>query len=120
VRAFGYWHMPMLMGIMAIAAVEREATAHPFSSLTWARAAILGAGVAAYLAGDVAFRRVLGIGRVGLRSAGALLSLAVIPVGVGVSPFAETAALVALLIAVILAEATRAARTLARTPRRRV
>jgi low temperature requirement protein LtrA len=109
VRAFGYWHMPMLMGIIAIAAVQREATAHPFSSLSWARAAILGAGVAAYLAGDVAFRRVLGIGRIGWRSAGALLSLAVIPVGVAVSPFAETAVLVALLIAVIVAEATRAA-----------
>ena len=43
-RAFGYWHMPMLLGIIAIAAVEREATAHPFSSLSWARAAILGGG----------------------------------------------------------------------------
>ena len=109
VRAFGYWHMPMLMGIIAIAAVEREATAHPFSSLTWARAAILGAGVAAYLAGDVAFRRELGIGRIGWRAAGALLSLAVIPVGVAFSPFAETAVLVALLVVVIVVEATRAA-----------
>ena len=50
-RAFGYWHLPMLLGIIAIAAVAREATAHPFSSLTWARAAILAGGVAAYVAG---------------------------------------------------------------------
>jgi low temperature requirement protein LtrA len=107
VRAFGYWHMPMLLGIIAIAAVAREATAHPFSSLTWARAAILGGGVAAYLAGDVAFRAELGIGRGRWRAAGALLSLLVIPVGVAVSPFAETTVLVALLLAVILAEATR-------------
>jgi low temperature requirement protein LtrA len=107
VRAFGYWHMPMLLGIIAIAAVAREATAHPFSSLTWARAAILGGGVAAYLAGDAAFRAELGIGRGRWRASGALLSLLVIPVGVAVSPFAETAVLVALLLAVILAEATR-------------
>ena len=51
VRAFGHWHLPMLLGIITIAAVSREATAHPFSSLTWARAAMLGGGVAAYLAG---------------------------------------------------------------------
>jgi low temperature requirement protein LtrA len=103
--AFGYWHMPMLLGIIAIAAVEREATAHPFSSLTWARAAILGGGVAAYLAGDVAFRAVLGIGRGRWRAIGTILSLLVIPVGVWVSPFAETAVLVAVLLAVITAEA---------------
>ena len=97
--------MPMLLGIIAIAAVEREATAHPFSSLTWARAAILGGGVAAYLAGDVAFRAVLGIGRGRWRAIGTILSLLVIPVGVWVSPFAETAVLVAVLLAVITAEA---------------
>jgi low temperature requirement protein LtrA len=105
VRAFGYWHMPMLLGIIAIAAVSREATAHPFSSLTWARAAILGGGVAAYLAGDVAFRAELGIGRGRWRAAGVLVALAVIPVGVRVSPFAESAVLVAVLLAVIVAEA---------------
>jgi low temperature requirement protein LtrA len=105
VWAFGYWHMPMLLGIIAIAAVSREATAHPFSSLTWARAAILAGGVAAYLAGDLAFRLELAIGRGPWRAAGAALSLAAIPVGAWVSPFAETAVLVAVLIAVIAAEA---------------
>ena len=99
----------MLLGIIAIAAVAREATAHPFSSLTWARAAILAGGVAAYLAGDVAFRWTLRIGRIRWRALAALLSLAAIPIGVALSPFAETAVLVALLLAVIGAEATRAA-----------
>jgi low temperature requirement protein LtrA len=110
VRAFGYWHLPMLLGIIAIAAVEREATAHPFASLTWARAAILAGGVAAYLAGDIAFRLELEIGRIGWRSVGAVLSLAAIPLGVVLSPFAETAVLVALLLAVMIGEATRPAR----------
>ena len=108
-RAFGYWHLPMLLGIIAIAAVAREATAHPFSSLTWARAAILAGGVAAYLAGDVAFRWTLRIGSVRWRAPAALLSLAAIPVGVALSPFAETAVLVALLLGVIGAEASGAA-----------
>jgi low temperature requirement protein LtrA len=104
-RAFGYWHVPMLLGIIAIAAVAREATAHPFSSLTWARAAILGGGVAAYLAGDVAFRWTLRIGHLRWRAAGALGALAAIAVGVALSPFAQTAVLVGLLLAVIAAEA---------------
>jgi low temperature requirement protein LtrA len=106
-RAFGYWHLPMLLGIIAIAAIEREATAHPFSSLSWARSAILAGGVVSYLAGDIAFRLELGIGRVGWRTAGAVLALAVIPLGVVLSPFAELAVLVALLLAIIAAEATR-------------
>jgi low temperature requirement protein LtrA len=111
VWAFGYWHMPMLLGIIAIAAVAREATAHPFASLTWARAAILGGGVAAYLAGDVAFRWELGIGRIGWRAAGAVAALAIIPVGVALSPFAESAALVAVLLVVAAVEARPAARS---------
>jgi low temperature requirement protein LtrA len=114
-RAFGYWHLPMLLGIIAIAAVEREATAHPFSALSWARAAILGAGAATYLAGDIGFRRELAIGRIGWRSAAAAASLAAIPVGVAVSPFAETALLVAILGAVVIAEAGLATRE-ARVP----
>jgi low temperature requirement protein LtrA len=113
VRAFGYWHLPMLFGIVAVAAVEREATAHPFSSLSWARAMILAGGVAAYLVGDVAFRRELGIGRIGWRAAGALFSLAAVPVGVALSPFAETAVLVGLLIMVFATEATVGGRTAA-------
>ncbi len=106
-RAFGYWHIPMLLGIIAIAAVEREATAHPFSSLNWARATILAGGVGAYLAGDVAFRSELTLGRVRWRSAAALLALVAIPIGVAFSPFAEIGFLVALLLGVIVVETRR-------------
>ncbi len=104
-RAFGYWHMPMLLGIIAIAAVSREATAHPFEALNWARAAILGGGVASYLAGEVAFRAELRLGTLHWRAGGALASLVAIPLGAWVSPFAEMSVLVAVLIAVIAADA---------------
>ncbi len=97
----------MLLGIIAIAAVEREATAQPFSSLNWARATILAGGVSAYLAGDVAFRSELSLGRIRWRAAAALLALVAIPIGVAFSPFAEIGFLVALLIGVILVEARR-------------
>jgi low temperature requirement protein LtrA len=108
VRAFGYWHLPMLLGIVAIAAVEREATAHAFAALSWWRAAILAGGVAAYLAGDVAYRRELAIGRTDMRAATALAALATIPLGAAVSPFAQTAALAVLLALVVPAEASLA------------
>ena len=34
-NGFGYWHLPMLFGIVAIAAAERSALARPFSELSW-------------------------------------------------------------------------------------
>jgi low temperature requirement protein LtrA len=105
VRAFGYWHLPMLLGIIAIAAVEREATGNPFSSLSWARAAILAGGVCAFLVGDVAFRRELRIGRAAWRFAAAAACLATTPLGVALSPFVETAVLVAVLLVLVVAEA---------------
>jgi low temperature requirement protein LtrA len=103
-NAFGYWHFPLLLGIVAIASVEREAIAHPFDELSWTRAAILAAGVGIFLAGDVCFRRVLGMGTSRTRVAAALLTFAAVPVGAGLSAFAELAVLVALLAAALAAE----------------
>jgi low temperature requirement protein LtrA len=109
--AFGYWHLPMLFGIVAVASVERHATAHALSHLSWARAAILAGGVCAYLAGDVLFRRELELGSAGLRAAAALAALAAAPVGALASPLAEVLMLVALLTLLFVGESgPRAAR----------
>src|SRR5213080_4279843 len=59
-RGFGYWHLPMLLGIVTIAAAERLGFSHPFSELSWNAAALLGGGVASFLAGESLFRRELG------------------------------------------------------------
>ena len=112
-RAFGYWHLPMLLGIVAVAAVERQAIAHPFDALSWRRAAILAVGVAAYVAGDVGFRRELRIGEVHTRLAAAAAALATIPLGALASPFVQIVALVALLLAVVVAESQPDLRRLA-------
>jgi low temperature requirement protein LtrA len=111
-RAFGYWHLPMLLGIVAVASVEREATEHPFHTLDTARAVILAGGVAAYLAGDALFRFDLHIGRVRFRAIAAVAAFATVPVGTNVSPFWQGVALVAILLAAIAAESaqTRATR----------
>jgi low temperature requirement protein LtrA len=108
-NAFGYWHLPILLGIIAIAFALKKATGHAFDELHFAQALGLGGGVAAFLAGDVMFRRTLGIGARRLRGAAAVLALATIPIGVTASAFAQLAALVVVLGAALVAE-TQASR----------
>jgi len=103
-NAFGYWHFPLLFAIVAIASVEREAISQPFSELSWARAALLAAGVGVYLAGDVFFRRALRLRTARTRGAAALLTAATVPVGATLTAFAEIALLVALLAIALASE----------------
>jgi low temperature requirement protein LtrA len=105
--AFGYWHLLMLLGIVAVASAERHATGHALSGLSWARAAILAGGVAVYCAGDALFRRELRLGRPRVRAVAAALVLTAIPIGAWFSPFAEIVAVVTLLAAVFAYESAR-------------
>jgi low temperature requirement protein LtrA len=102
--AFGYWHLPLLLGVVAVASALREATGHPFAGLDGARALALAAGVALFLLGDALFRRSLGIGSGRWRTALAALALATIPLGVAVAAVAQLAALVGLLVVGFAAE----------------
>src|SRR5205823_9610576 len=98
-RGFGYAHLPILLGIVTIAAAERRGFVHPFSELDWWPAALLGGGVAVFLAGDAVFRRELGLGHATRRWATALIAAATMPLGATISAVAQTAALVAVLVA---------------------
>jgi low temperature requirement protein LtrA len=102
--AFGYCHFVLLLGIVAVAAAEREAIAHAFTQLSWARAALLGGGVATYCVGDVCSRRQLGLGRSTTRILAAALAIATVPAGALVSPFVQLLLLVVLLTWIFLAE----------------
>jgi low temperature requirement protein LtrA len=102
--SFGYWHLPMLLGIVLVAAAERVAFTDPFARLSWGLAAMLASGVAVFLAGDVLFRRELGIGRGTIRAAAALLAVASLPLGAAVNPTLQIGVLVSLLVAAIAAE----------------
>jgi low temperature requirement protein LtrA len=102
---FGYWHLPMLFGILAIASVEREAAEHPFTATSWARAVVLAAGVAAYCVGNGLFRRALGLEGFRARAATGVLALATAPLGAWAAPAAQIAALVAILVASFAVEA---------------
>ena len=105
VNAFGYCHLLILLGIIAVAAAVHDATAHAFHELPAARALTLAGGVAVYLVGEVLFRYSLGIGRGGWRLVCAAAVLLTIPLGTAIAAEAQIVAVVALLVACFALEA---------------
>jgi low temperature requirement protein LtrA len=96
-EGFGVAHYFLLLGIVLAAAGIKKAIGHAYDPLETSDALVLGGGVALFLAADVGFRRVLGLGRSLHRAVAALLALATIPLGSEVAAVAQLAALVALL-----------------------
>jgi len=106
-RAYGYAHYAILLGIVLVAAGVKKLIGHAGGSLGWAAALTLGGGVALFLAGDLAFRRVLRLGRPGYRLlclAGALLT---VPVGL-VTALGQLAAVTVVLVVLLSTEGYRA------------
>lgn len=92
-QAFGIWHIPLLLGIVGTAFGLKKAFGHAYEPADLADALGLAAGTAAFLAGDVLFRRVLGFGEGPWRTGAAVPALATIPLGLLVAPAAQIAAL---------------------------
>jgi low temperature requirement protein LtrA len=105
--AYGYWHIPILFGVIASASSLEYAIAHPSDALSFARALALGGGVATYMIGEALFRRTLGIGAASTRLLAALLALATIPIGTAGSAVLQIAVLVAALVAVLALDPAR-------------
>jgi len=101
-RSYGYAHLPILFGIVVLAAGVKKAVGHAFDHLTVPQAMALGGGVALFLLGDVLFRSELSIGLVRYRAVGAVAALATVPLG----HWLATAQLLALLVALVLMLAT--------------
>jgi low temperature requirement protein LtrA len=104
---FGVWHLPILLGIIVMAAGLKKATGHPFDHLHEPQALALAGGVALFMVGDALFRRTLEIGMGALRAAVGIAALATIPLGLEVSAAAQIAALVVLLAGALAAERAR-------------
>jgi low temperature requirement protein LtrA len=102
--AYFYAYIPLLLGIVTVAAGLRQAIGHARSTLPYPACLALAGGVALYLAGDVAFRRALRIGPQRYRTAAAVVALAVSAVGVAVSVDAEIALLAVIVAAALAAE----------------
>jgi hypothetical protein len=82
----------------------KRSIGHVAEQLGTGPALALAGGVAVYLAGDVAFRRTLGIRPVGFRAAAALVALGTVPLGVRVAAGVQLVGLVAVLVATLVAE----------------
>ena len=80
-HAFGFAHYPLLFGVVLFAAGVKKATLHAAEHVHLSQALLLGGGVAVFLLADVWFRRVLRIGVLRWRIAGALLALLTVPLG---------------------------------------
>jgi low temperature requirement protein LtrA len=102
--AYFYAYIPMLLGIVAIAAGLRNAVGHPGDPLTAGPAIALAGGVTLFLTGDVAFRRVLGIGRPRYRLLAAALAIAAWPLAVSVGAAAGIALLTAVVAGALAVE----------------
>jgi low temperature requirement protein LtrA len=106
-EGFGVAHYFLLLGIVLAAAGIKKAIGHAYDPLDTAEALVLGGGVALFLAADVWFRRILGLGRSPHRAVAALLALATIPLGSEVAAVAQLAALVVILAAALASEDAR-------------
>ncbi len=102
--AYFYAYIPMLLGIVAIAAGLKTAVGHPGATLTAGPAVALAGGVTLFLAGDVMFRQVLRIGTPWYRAAAAAAVLVAWPVAVVVGAAAGIALLTAVVAAALAAE----------------
>ncbi|GAA5060358.1 low temperature requirement protein LtrA [Thermocatellispora tengchongensis] len=104
--AYFYAHIPMLLGVIAVAAGIKKLIGHPLSGMKPAAAVVLAAGVALFLAGDHWYRRLLAIPQGGQRALVAVAALATIPLGLW-SGIVQIAVLVALLVAMLALEGRR-------------
>lgn len=105
INAYFYSYIPMLLGIVIMAAALEEAIADVGHALPKPFAIALGGGVALYLLGDLSFRRTLRIEPRIFRFYGAGLALATIPVGIYATAVTQLVALVVILGGMLVLEA---------------
>jgi low temperature requirement protein LtrA len=103
-HGFGMAHFFLLLGIVLVAVGLKKATGHAYDSLTYAQALTLGGGVAMFLAADVVFRRVLGLGRAPHRAIAAVAAVATVPLGGEIAAIAQIGALAAVLAVALARE----------------
>jgi low temperature requirement protein LtrA len=105
VRAYFFSYVPMLLGIIALAAGVKLSIGEVTHRLEPGPALTLAAGVALFLAGDVAFHRVLRIRPVAYRAAAAAVALATTVLGIYAAGAVQLVALVAVLLSMLVPEA---------------
>jgi low temperature requirement protein LtrA len=106
VDAYFYAFVPMLLGIIVLAAGVKLSLHAPFKPLEGLGPALaLAGGVCLFLAADALFRMVLRIGRPDLRLLAALAALATVVAGLFVMAAVQLVLLVLILVALLVVEA---------------
>ena len=105
-RAFGYAHYFILLGIVVFATGLKKAVGHTHGSLKLSEALALAGGLAVFLLGDASYRWILAIGRQRYRAVTALVALATVPLGMMLA-VGQLAALIVLIVAMLYIEAYR-------------
>jgi len=106
-NAYFYAYTALLLGIVAVSAGIEQAIARanaPLSAEPAAAAVLLAAGATAVLAGDIAFRRLLGLGRTRLRLAAAVAAAATVAAGLTAGLPVQLGLLTAVFAAMIAGE----------------
>jgi low temperature requirement protein LtrA len=103
-NAYFYAYIPVLLGIVALAAGVRITIGDLGARLDPGPALLLGGGVGLYLAGDVCFRLALRYRPLAFRATGALVALATVVLGIAVSGFAQLVGLVLTLVTMLAVE----------------
>jgi len=99
VQAFGFIFLPVLGGIVVVAAGMKLAVVAYNEPAALSTALFLATGVAAYAIGLVLFRWLLHSGPITVRLAIAVLVLPTALVGIAITPLAQVAVVVAILVA---------------------
>src|SRR5262249_6249395 len=95
---------PLLLGVVAVAAGVKKAIAAPFADLPLAPGLALSGGVALFLASEVVFRRVLGIGRSGDRVLATAAALATAPLGMLLTAAGQLGVLLVVVVVPFIVE----------------
>ena len=106
--AYFFAYLPMLLGLVLVAAAEHAALEHPFEPTSWRYAATLAAGASLILVGRSLFRRALHFGHLAPGLLLAVIALATLPLGAAIAPAAQIAALIAVIVVTVLADRTPA------------
>jgi low temperature requirement protein LtrA len=104
VNAFGYIFLPILGGIVVVAAGMKLAVLRYNEPATVATALFLALGVGVYVLGLVLFRWLLHSGPLGVRLAIVILALPTALIGLAADPLAQLIVLVTILIAGTIAD----------------
>lgn len=101
-RAYSYFHIPMVAGIISLAVAHELAIAHPTGSSETSFVAVTLGGALLYMLGNAAFNVTLAGGVPVRRGTAILILIALIPIGTMISPVALLCAVLAIFIALAI------------------